>query len=131
MRGILPRRGEPSDARETDEEGERSAGGGALSAGPGPFDEDDEERADADEQRSKARGDKLLGPDDGAVATEEEEGADEGIKAPLASGGQGGAVKFQEGEEKSAGKEEAGRRHQEGRHGLDAYADGEVGAAPH
>jgi len=72
----------------------------------------------------------LLGPHDGTVATEEEEGADEGVDAPLAGGGPRDAAEFEEREEQRAGDEEARRGYEEGRHRFDGDADAEIGAAP-
>ena len=72
----------------------------------------------------------MLGPDDGTVAAEEEERADDGVDAPLVGGGPGGAAEFEEGEKDRARDEEARGGHQEWRHRFDGDADAEVGAAP-
>ena len=47
----LPRRGQPRDADETQQQRHEGGGARADAAGPGPFDEDEEQWTDADGER--------------------------------------------------------------------------------
>ena len=95
-----------------------------------PIDEDHPQRRRPDDEGRHAGNDALLSPHHAAVAAQEEKEPDDGGRAPVDQARRRVPAQAAPDVEDRPGEEEAEACHQEGRHGLDGEANGQVGGAP-
>jgi len=107
------------DAPESEDQAEGGTRAGSPGSLPQPVQQDHPARRSCNEQGCDARRDQLLGPDDSAVATEQQERADHERSLPLASRGRSLRMRARPRIEQSAGYQETHCGHQEGGQRVD------------